>query len=89
MRKRSIREVDVLSEQRRLLSRADALLAFWSLVLGLGMAAAFGAYRAVNLSDTALSGRFTEFGANLLWPGVLIIAGVAAVVWFGWKANLD
>lgn len=81
--------MDSLSEQHRLLSRENALLAFWSLILGLGAAAAFGAFRAVNLSDTAFGGRFAEFGANLLWPGVLIIAGVAAVVWFGWKANLD
>lgn len=59
------------------------------MVLGLGTAAAFGAYRAVSLSDEALGGRVAEFGASLLWPGVLIFAGVAAVVWLGWKANLD
>ncbi len=81
--------MDTLSDPRRFLSREDALLTLWSLVLGLGTAAAFGAYRAVNLSDEALGGRIAEFGANLLWPGVLIIAGVAAVVWFGWKANLE
>ena len=78
-----------LSEPRRFLNRENTLLAFWSLVLGLGTAAAFAAYRAVNLADATLGGRTTEFGANLLWPGALIIAGVAAVVWFGWKANLE
>lgn len=72
-----------------MLKREDALLLFWSAVLGLTAAAAFGAYRAVNASDESLSGRFGEFAMSALWPGVLIFVAVAAVVWMGWKANLD
>jgi len=75
--------------RRPFLSREDRLLIFWSLVLGLAAAAAFGAYRAISASDEDASGRFAEFGTALLWPGALIVAGVAAVVWLGWKANLD
>jgi hypothetical protein len=49
----------------------------------------FAVYRAVSLSNEDFAGRMTEFASNAGWPGVLIFAAVAAVVWFGWKANLD
>ena len=61
------------------------MLLFWSVLLGLVLAAAFAAYQAVSASDE----RVAEFATNLLWPGALIFVGVAAVVWMGWKANLD
>jgi hypothetical protein len=70
-------------------SRDDALLLVSAAVLGLAGAAAFAAYRAVSASGQAASGRFGEFASNLFWPGVLIFLAVAAVVWLGWKANLD
>ena len=78
-----------MSERRRLPSREDLTLLFWSVVLGLAVAAAFGAYRAVRASGEDTGGRFAEFATNLAWPGVLIAGGVAAVVWMGWKANLE
>ncbi len=78
-----------MSERRRFLRREDLPLLLWSLVLGMVAAAAFGAYRAVSASGEDAGGRLTEFGANLLWPGVLFFAAVAAVVWLGWKAKLD
>lgn len=78
-----------MSERRRFLSREDLLLLSSAVVLGLGVAAAFGAYRAVSAAGEDAAGRLAEFFSNLLWPGVLIFLGVAAVVWLGWKANLD
>ena len=78
-----------MADRRRLLSREDLYLLFWSLVLGLAVAAAFGAYRAVSATGEDAVGRFAEFGTSLFWPGALIFVGVATVVWFGWKANLD
>ena len=78
-----------MSERRRLLSREDVILLFWSVVLGLALAATFAAYRAVSASGEDAGGWFAEFAANLLWPGVLIAGGVAVVVWMGWKANLE
>ena len=66
-------------------TKANAILLFWSIALGLGAASAFGAYQAVNGDGSA----FTDFIENLAWPGILILAGVATMVWFGWKANLD
>lgn len=75
--------------RRRLPNREDALLLASAAVLGLGGAAAFAAYRAVSAVGRDASGRLGEFASNLFWPGVLIFAAVAAVVWFGWKANLD
>lgn len=78
-----------MPEPRRSLTREDLLLFLASVALGLAGAAVFGAYRAVSASDEGTSERLIVFGASLLWPGVLIIAGVAATVWFGWKTNLD
>ena len=78
-----------MSERRRLLSREDWLLVCCSAILGFAAAAVFGVYRAVSLSGEDAGGRLAEFASNLLWPGALIFAGVAAVVWMGWKANLD
>ena len=78
-----------MSDRRRFSGREDVALLFWSVVLGLGAAAAFGAYRAVSATDEAVAGRLAEFTMNLLWPGILIFAGVAGAVWVGWKANLD
>jgi hypothetical protein len=68
-----------------MLNRADAVLLASALVLGLGAAVAFASYRAVNGDGSATA----DFFENVIWPGVLILAGVAAMVWFGWKANLD
>jgi len=57
----------------------------WALVLGLGAASAFAAYQAVNGDESPAR----DFAVNLEWPGILIVAAVAVMVWFGWKANLD
>lgn len=65
------------------------LLLVTSVALGLVVAGAFAAYRAVSASGEDTAGRLAEFAMNLFWPGVLILGGVAAVVWMGWKANLD
>ena len=67
------------------LSKADAVLVLTAALLGLAAASAFGAYQAVNGDGGALR----DFAVNVAWPGVLIFAGVAATIWFGWKANLD
>jgi hypothetical protein len=72
-----------------LLTRQDWLLVLCATLLGLAAAAVFAAYRAVSLDGEDVAGRLAEFAANLLWPGVLIFAGVAVVVIGGWKANLD
>ena len=71
------------------LRREDWLLLLCATLLGFAAAAAFATYRAVSLDGEDASGRFAEFASNLLWPGVLIFAGVAVVICAGWKANLD
>lgn len=68
-----------------LLTKADAVLVLVAALLGLSAASVFGAYQAVNGDNGALR----DFVTNLAWPGALIFAGVAAMVVFGWKANLD
>jgi hypothetical protein len=70
-------------------ARENVLLGLVAAALGAGGAAVFAVYRAVSLSDESVSGRLAQFASNAAWPGVLIGIAVAAVVWFGWKANLD
>ena len=69
--------------------KESVLLGAVATLLGFAGAAVFAAYRAVSLDGESTGGRFAEFASNVAWPGVLIIVAVAAVVWFGWKANLD
>jgi hypothetical protein len=83
------RDARLVQEKRRFLHRENVLLALAAIAFGLGGAAVFAAYRAVSASGQDAGGRFAEFASNAAWPGVLIFAAVAAVVWFGWKANLD
>jgi hypothetical protein len=78
-----------MRDRRHFLTREDLVLTIAALALGLAVAAAFGAYRAVSADGEDASGRLAEFAANLLWPGVLIFGAVAAVVFAGWKANID
>jgi hypothetical protein len=78
-----------MREPRRFLTREDVFLAIAALLLGLAVASAFAAYRAVSIDDEDAASRLAEFAQNLLWPGVLIFAGIAAVVVAGWKANID
>lgn len=74
-----------MADREPQLSWADVVLIVAAALLGLAAASAFGAYQAVNGDNSALR----DFAVNLVWPGGLIFAGVAAVVWFGWKANLE
>lgn len=78
-----------MSDLHRLLTRENVYLLFWATVLGLAVAGAFGAYRAVSASGEDADGWFVEFATGLLWPGALIFAGVAGAVFVGWKANID
>ena len=72
---------------RRLAS--ELALAAVALALGLLAAAAYAAWRAVSAEDAGASERWAEFFDAMLFPGALILVGVAAMVWLGWKANID
>ena len=67
------------------LSRANVALLISAVLLGLAAASSFAAYQAVNGNGSPMR----DFAVNLGWPGILILAAVAVIVWFGWKANLD
>ena len=74
-----------MTERKRSIT-SEVVLVVVALGLGLAGAAAYAAWRAVSADDGA---RTSEFFDALLFPGALIIAGVAAMVWLGWKANID
>lgn len=71
------------------ITRADAFLAFVAVLLGATVAAGYAAWRAVSLDDASSADRWAEFGEAMLFPGWLIIVAIAAMVWLGWKANID
>jgi hypothetical protein len=71
------------------IARADVLLAFVALLLGAAVAAGYAAWRAVSLDAGATADRWAEFAEAMLFPGSLINIAVAAMVWLGWKANID
>lgn len=60
-----------------------------ALALGVLGAAGYAAWRFVSLEDATGSQRWSEAGGAMLFPGLVIIAAVAAMVWLGWKANID
>jgi isocitrate dehydrogenase len=68
---------------------ADIILAAAALGLGLANAAAYGAWRAMSRQNLDTAARWSEFGDAMLFPGALIVAAAAAMVWLGWKANID
>jgi len=67
--------------------RDDLVLAAVAVALGLAGALAYAAWAAVSADDA--SERWGDFGDAMLFPGLVIIAAVAAMVWLGWKANID
>ncbi|TAK55346.1 MAG: hypothetical protein EPO22_14565 [Dehalococcoidia bacterium] len=68
---------------------ADAILALVALVLGAVAACGYGAWRAVSSDAATTADRWSTFGDAMLFPGLLVIVAVAAMVWLGWKANID
>lgn len=67
----------------------DALLALIALVMGASVALGYAAWHAVSREGEAAADRWGAFGDAMVFPGLLIIAAVAVVVWMGWKANID
>jgi hypothetical protein len=65
------------------------MLALAGILLGAVVAASYGAWRAVSREGVATADRWSEFGDAMLFPGWLIIIAVTAMVWLGWKANID
>ena len=62
------------------------MLAASGVLLGIVLAAGYGAWSAVNATA---SDRWSSFAEAMLFPGTLIIPVVAVIVWLGWKANID
>jgi drug/metabolite transporter (DMT)-like permease len=69
--------------------RNDITLAAAGVVLGVAAAVAYATFRAINDSAASTSDRWSNFGEQMLFPGLLVIAAVTAMVWLGWKANID
>ena len=69
--------------------RENVVLALVALLLGTACAAGYGAWRAVSREGGTAADRWGELGDAMLFPGLLIIAAVAAMIWLGWKANID
>ena len=68
---------------------ADVALAAIGLGLGVLAACGYGAWRAVSREVASTGERWSAFGDALVFPGPLVIVAIAAMVWLGWKANID
>ena len=75
--------------ERRSSRSSEVVLVAVSLALGALCAAAYGAWKAVSAEDATSADRWAAFTDALLFPGALIMVAVAAMVWLGWKANID
>jgi hypothetical protein len=78
-----------VSDRHRERISGNVALGAAGLLLGLLAAAGYGAWRAISDEAASPSERWSSFGAAMLFPGVLIIVAVVAMVWLGWKANID
>jgi hypothetical protein len=76
-------------DEHRTSRRDDVILAAVALAIGAVAAAGYAAWRYVSLDDATASERWSAFAEAMLFPGALIIVAVAAMVWLGWKANID
>jgi hypothetical protein len=71
------------------MQRSDIMLASVGALLGGGIAAGYGAWRAVSREGLDAGARWSEFGEAMLFPGTLIVAAITVIVILGWKANID
>lgn len=71
------------------LQRIDIILLLVGFALGALIALGYGAWKAVSLEDATSAARWSEFGEAMLFPGWLIILAIVAMVWMGWRANID
>jgi hypothetical protein len=69
--------------------RADAVLVAVAIALGLAGAAAYAAWRAISREGLDSGARWSEFSDAMVFPGAVIVVAIAAMVWLGWKANID
>lgn len=69
--------------------RTDIILVSAGVALGAVVAGSYGAWRAISREGIATADRWSEFGDAMLFPGWLIVIAIAAMVWLGWKANID
>lgn len=65
------------------------MLGIVAITLGAAAAALYGAWRAISEDPASTAERWSTFGEAMLFPGLLIIVAIAAMVWLGWKANID
>jgi hypothetical protein len=69
--------------------RDNVILSAVAITLGGLAAGLYGAWRAVSEESASKPERWGTFGDAMLFPGLLIVVAIAAMVWLGWKANID
>jgi hypothetical protein len=74
-----------MTSRRHKEKSAEPLLPWWMPVVALVSPLAFAAWRAVSAESGALS----QALESLLWPGVALYLGTLAVLWAGWKIELE
>jgi hypothetical protein len=64
---------------------AEPLILWWMPIVSLAAPAVFAAWKAVSADGDAVG----EALMALLWPGVALYFGALAVLWGGWKIELE
>ncbi len=63
----------------------EPLILWWMPTVALLAPVIFAAWEAVSAEDGALR----DAAIALIWPGVLLYFGTVAVLWAGWKIDLE
>jgi hypothetical protein len=63
----------------------EPLILWWMPIAALLAPLIYAAWKGASASD----GGFEEALMTLVWPGVLLYAGTLAVLWGGWKIDLE
>jgi hypothetical protein len=65
--------------------KREPLVLWWMPLLALVAPLAYAAWRAASADANALG----EAALAFVWPGVLFYAGAIAILWGGWKIDLE
>ena len=71
-----------MSEEER---PKEPLVLWWMPIVALLAPLAWAAWEAASTDDAALDAFLTA----LIWPGVALYAGAVALLWAGWKIDLE
>ncbi len=74
-----------MSPKAKVTKPKEPLILWWMPVLALLAPLVYAVWQGA----TAANGGFGGFATAIVWPGVALSAGALAVLWGGWKIDLE